>query len=119
MRSNVSADIVCVFEHAGTSVDAQRFITARIRNVAGADRVGFNSIRIIRWCNPETNEPRQFMHSDGKQYFRYSAQFSVGFTIEGGYAEAQQWIVDRLNEDESTSYMNVQSVTMSVAPLAV
>lgn len=119
MRSNVSADIVCVFEHAGTSVDAQRFITARIRNVAGADRVGFNSIRIIRWCNPETNEPRQFTHSDGKQYFRYSAQFSVGFTIEGGYAEAQQWIVDRLNEDESTSYMNVQSVTMSVAPVAV
>ena len=119
MRSNVSAEIVCVFEHAGTSVDAQRFITARIRNVAGADRVGFNSIRIIRWCNPETNEPRQFTHSDGKQYFRYSAQFSVGFTIEGGYAEAQQWIVDRLNEDESTSYMNVQSVTMSVVPVAV
>ncbi len=118
MRSNVSAEIVCVFEHAGTSVDAQRFIMARIRNVAGADRVGFNSIRIIRWCNPETNEPRQFTHSDGKQYFRYSAQFSVGFTIEGGYAEAQQWIVDRLNEDESTSYMNVQSVTMSVAPVA-
>ena len=119
MRSNVSAEIVCVFEHAGTSVDAQRFITARIRSVAGADRVSFNSIRIIRWCNPETNEPRQFTHSDGKQYFRYSAQFSVGFTIEGGYAEAQQWIVDRLNEDESTSYMNVQSVTMSVAPVAV
>ena len=119
MRSNVSAEIVCVFEHAGTSVDAQRFIMTRIRNVAGADRVGFNSIRIIRWCNPETNEPRQFTHSDGKQYFRYSAQFSVGFTIEGGYAEAQQWIVDRLNEDESTSYMNVQSVTMSVAPVAV
>lgn len=112
MRSNVNAETICVFEHTGTAVDAQKFILERIRDVAGADGVTFNSIRIVRWCDPETNIPRQFEHPDGKKYYRYNAQFSISFNIEGGSVEAQQWILDRLNEGEDQSYMNVQSVSL-------
>ncbi len=115
MRSNVTADVICVFEHTGTSVDAQRFIKDRIRSVAGVDGLLYNSIRIVRWCDPETNQPRQFAHTDGKLYYRYNAQFSISFTIEGGSLEAQQWVIDRLSEDEATSYMNVQSVNLYVS----
>lgn len=118
MRSYITAETICVFEHPGTSVDAQKYITARIRDVAGADGMSFNNIRIVRWCDPESNRPRQFAHPDGQLYYRYNAQFTVTFTLEGGAAEAQQWILDRLNEGEEDSYMNVQSVNLYVSPVA-
>ena len=117
MRSYITADTVCVFEHTGTSVDAQKFITSRIRDVAGVDGVSFNNIRIVRWCDPESNQPRRFEHPDGQMYFRYNAQFAITFTIEGKEAEAMQWVLDRLNEGEETSYMNVQSCNVYASPV--
>ncbi len=115
MRSNVTADVICVFEHTGTSVDAQQFVIERIRDLSPVSRLHYNNIHIVRWCDPESNQPRRFEHPDGKMYYRYNAQFSISFTIEGGYAETQQWILDRLNEGEESSYMNVQSIDVSLA----
>lgn len=114
MQSHVTADIICVFEHTGSSVDAQKFIMSRLRDVAGATGVSFNNIRIVRWSDPESNQPRQFEHPDGKMYYRYNAQTSISFAISGGHAEAHQWILDRLYEEEDTSYMNVQSINLYV-----
>ena len=115
MISNVTAEVVCVFEHPGTSVDAQQFVMERVKAAGKVSSLVFHNIRIVRWSNPDTNEPRRFEHPDGKLYYRYNAQFTVGFTISGSYAEAQQWILDRLNDGEETSYMNVQSVMMSLS----
>ena len=117
MKSNVTADVICVFEHTGTSVDAQQFIMERIRALNPVSNLNYNNIRIVRWCDPESNQPRRFEHPDGKMYFRYNAQFSVCFTIAGSHAEAQQWILDRLNEGEETSYMNIQSIDLSLASI--
>ena len=114
MQSHVTADVICVFEHTGTSVDAQSFIMARLREVAGVTNLTFNNVRIVRWSDPETNRPRQFEHPDGKMYFRYNAQVSLTFTITGGHAEAHQWILDRLYEEEESTYMNVQSINLYV-----
>lgn len=118
MQSSVTAEVICVFEHTGTSVDAEKFVMARLRPLGTVKNLTFNNIRIVRWSDPESNQPRRFTHPDEKQYYRYNAQVSVSFIIEGGRSEAHQWILDRLYEEEDTTYMNVQSVNLFVGPMS-
>lgn len=117
MKSSVTADVICVFEHTGTSVDAEKFIMARLRDLGAVKSLSFNNIRIVRWSDPESNQPRMFTHPDEKKYYRYNAQVSLSFLIEGGRSEAHQWLLDRLYEEEDSSYMNVQSINLFVGPI--
>lgn len=118
MRSNATGEVVCVFENAGSRADAQKFIMDRIHSMGSVKDLTFTSIRIIQWSNPESNQVRQFAHTDGKMYNRFTAQFTVTFTLEGSYAEAQAWLDKQLRVGEDQSYMNVQSISLFCSPLA-
>ncbi len=118
MRSNATGEVTCVFENAGGRAEAQKFIMDRIRNMGSVKDLTFTSLRIIQWSDPESNQVRTFMHEDGKMYNRFTAQFTVTFTLEGSYAEAQAWLDKQLREGEGQSYMNVQSINLFCSPLA-
>ena len=52
---------------------------------------------------------------DGKSFLKYSLNATVTFFIEGGYREAQDWMVKTLMVDEPITYMNIQAIKMSAA----
>lgn len=113
MSSQVTANVICVFEIAGSQADAQKFIMERVRNTGGATNVAFSGFRLIRWCDPDLNVAKTYPRS-GETYYRYTVSFEVHFTIAGSYAEAQKWLLDRLYEGEEKSLMNVESIQLNL-----
>ena len=48
---------------------------------------------------------------------RFTVSMSMTFAIEGGYADAQAWVLDRLQPKNGVHNMVVQSVNLLCTPL--
>lgn len=115
-KFSVTADVILTFELEGAQPEAQAFIFDSFDDTSAVDRFNAGAIRVTMWVEPASNEPRTYEH-DGMKCHRFTVSMSMTFAIEGGYADAQAWVLDRLQPKNGVHNMVVQSVNLLCTPL--
>nr|DAG45511.1 MAG TPA: hypothetical protein [Caudoviricetes sp.] len=113
-RHSVWARVVAVFDYPGERDAALDWVLNRLTGEPGVEDPVVTEIELTRWSDPRTKEVT-VENRDGKSFLKYSLNATVTFFIEGGYREAQDWMVKTLMVDEPITYMNIQAVKMSAA----
>ena len=113
-RHSVWARVVAVFDYPGERDAALDWVLNRFTGEPGVEDPVVTEIELTRWSDPRTKEVT-VENRDGKSFLKYSLNATVTFFIEGGYREAQDWMVKTLMVDEPITYMNIQAIKMSAA----
>lgn len=113
-RHTVWARVVAVFDYPGERDAALDWVLNRLTGEPGVEDPVVTEIELTRWSDPRTKEVT-VENRDGKSFLKYSLNATVTFFIEGGYREAQDWMVKTLMVDEPITYMNIQAIKMSAA----
>ena len=113
-RHSVWARVVAVFDYPGERDAALDWVLNRLTGEPGVEDPVVTEIELTRWSDPRTKEVTA-ENRDGKSFLKYSLNATVTFFIEGGYREAQDWMVKTLMVDEPITYMNIQAIKMSAA----
>lgn len=113
----VWARVVAVFDYPGERDVALDWVLKRLTETPGVEQPVVTEIELTRWSDPRTKEvvvePR-----DGQNFLKYSLNATVTFYLDGGYREAQAWMVKTLMVDEPITYMNIQAIKMSAAEVS-
>lgn len=113
-RHSVWARVVAVFDYPGERDAALDWVLNRLTGEPGVEDPVVTEVELTRWSDPRTKEVT-VENRDGKSFLKYSLNATVTFFIEGGYREAQDWMVKTLMVDEPITYMNIQAIKMSAA----
>ena len=113
-RHSVWARVVAVFDYPGERDAALDWVLNRLTGEPCVEDPVVTEIELTRWSDPRTKEVTA-ENRDGKSFLKYSLNATVTFFIEGGYREAQDWMVKTLMVDEPITYMNIQAIKMSAA----
>ena len=113
-RHTVWARVVAVFDYPGERDAALDWVLKRLTEEPGVEEPVVTEIELTRWSDPRTKEV-VVEDRDSKTFLKYSLNATVTFYIEGGYREAQDWMVKTLMVDEPITYMNIQAIKMSAA----
>lgn len=116
-RHTVWARVVAVFDYPGERDAALDWVLNRLTNTAGVEQPVVTEIELTRWSDPRTKEV-VVESRDGQNFLKYSLNATVTFYIDGGYREAQDWMVKTLMVDEPVTYMNIQAIKMSAAEVS-
>jgi hypothetical protein len=104
----VYARFVALMEFDGGFVDASEFVLSLFRG--GDEPVKVFHHHVTQWVDPVANEVVKTAGGRNK----YTVDTAIGFHLEGGYKEAQEFILKRLYSDEAATHMNVQVVDISL-----
>lgn len=113
-RHSVWARVVAVFDYPGERDAALDWVLNRLTGEPGVEDPVVTEVELTRWSDPRTKEVT-VENRNGKSFLKYSLNATVTFFIEGGYREAQDWMVKTLMVDEPITYMNIQAIKMSAA----
>lgn len=113
----VWARVVAVFDYPGERDTALDWVLKRLTETPGVEQPVVTEIELTRWSDPRTKEV-VVESRDGQNFLKYSLNATVTFYIDGGYREAQDWMVKTLMVDEPVTYMNIQAIKMSAAEVS-
>lgn len=116
-RNAVWARVIAVFDYPGERDAALDWVLNRFTNEPGVEQPVVTEIELTRWSDPRTKEV-VVESRDGQNFLKYSLNATVTFYIDGGYREAQDWMVKTLMVDEPVTYMNIQAIKMSAAEVS-
>lgn len=113
-RQKIWARAIAVFDYPGERDVALDWVLKQLLNTSGIDEPVVTEIELTRWSDPRTKEV-VIESRDQQTFYKYSLNATLTFYIDGGYREAQNWMVNALMVDEETTYMNIQAIKMSAA----